>query len=212
MRIRASQSVICILLITASASAQTVWYVNDAGDAGNGCTSWEDACPELQTALGLANSGDQVWLAEGTYTPAGPGGDRTATFQLITGVALYGGFDGSERTLEDRAGLFDQTILSGDLNGDDDTGGDNSENSYHVTTGSGTGLSAILDGFTITAGHASTSAFPHFVGGGMLNEGGSPTVTNCTFSENTARSGGGMYNFASSACTEPGGRLQVGRP
>ena len=36
-------------------------------------------------------------------------------------------------------------------------------------------------------------------GGGMYNQGGSPTVSNCTFSGNTPRNGGGMYNQNSSA-------------
>jgi hypothetical protein len=55
---------------------------------------------------------------------------------------------------------------------------------------------ATLDGFTITNGGNT------FVGGGMYNENSSPTVSNCTFSENSAITGvgigGGMYNSYSS--------------
>ena len=87
----------------------------------------------------------------GGYVPAGgahtpDSGDRAATFQLISGVKIYGGFVGTETTLEERAGLFDQTVLSGDIG----TLGDNSDNSYHVLTGSGTDATAVLDGFIIT--------------------------------------------------------------
>lgn len=112
-------------VLSATADAQTTLYVDNDGVPANGCTSWADACPELQTALSLAADGDQIWVAVGTYTAdydVGEGthtGDREATFQLISGVAIYGGFDGTEKTLEERAGQFDETILSGDLNEDD---------------------------------------------------------------------------------------------
>lgn len=79
----------------------------------------------MQTALSLADPGDQIWAAIGTYKPdydVNTGqhtGDREASFHLVNSVALYGGFDGAEEELEDRAGLFDATILSGDLLHDD---------------------------------------------------------------------------------------------
>jgi len=108
----------CLLTVAGAAHGQTTYYVDDDG-AGTTCTGWGDACPDLQTALGLASGGDQIWVATGTYTPTS-GTDRTATFQLITGVAIYGGFNGTETSLGSRAGLFDQTILTGDLEGNDD--------------------------------------------------------------------------------------------
>ena len=44
-----------------------------------------------------------------------------------------------------------ETVLSGDLNGDDGPNfANNGENSYHVVTGSGIDETAILDGFTIS--------------------------------------------------------------
>ena len=190
------------MLITASARAQTVWYVDDDGDSENSCTSWADACPELQTALSLATDGDQIWVAEGTYRPAYDvktgqhTGNREASFQLIGGVALFGGFDGTEDNLEDRPGFFDQTILTGDIGTPDD----DSDNSYHVVTGSGTDESTILDGFTITAGNADSSP-PNDRGGGLFNIAGSPTLTHCTFNGNSANFGGGLANVTNSAPT-----------
>lgn len=223
MCMRASQSVVCILLITVPASAQTVWYVDDGGDTENGCTSWADACLELQTALSLTEAGDQIWVAAGTYKPdydVATGkhtGDRGAAFELTSGVGVYGGFDGTEGSLEDRAGLFDQTILSGDLDGDDTPVGcmedsadcdsfgrlcinnfciisdNNAENSYHVVIGSGTDAATFLEGFTISAGNADGIG-PDGEGGGLRNESGNLTVANCTFMDNTANAGGGMAN------------------
>ncbi len=62
---------------------------------------------------------------------------------------------------------------------------------------SGEGPDTVIDGFTITGGNA-TGPSPDDFGGGMYNDSSSPTVTNCTFSGNTALSGGGMFNFNSS--------------
>ena len=66
-----------------------------------------------------------------------------------------------------------------------------------VTCVSGEGKDTVLDGFTITGGNP-IAPFPNNLGGGMFNEGSSPTVTRCIFLENTAGNGGGMYNLNSS--------------
>ena len=63
------------------------------GTSGN-CNSWATAC-ELQTALGQAFYGDEIWVAAGTYKPT-TGSDRNATFALPNGVGVYGGFAGTE--------------------------------------------------------------------------------------------------------------------
>ena len=59
----------------------------------------------------------------------------------------------------------------------------------------GEGPDTILDGFTITGGNAN-GPFPDNLGGGMYNELSSPTVSNCTFTGNSAAGpgGGGMTN------------------
>ncbi|MHC4675993.1 MAG: right-handed parallel beta-helix repeat-containing protein, partial [Planctomycetota bacterium] len=178
---------------TVTAGSPIIYVDADAAGANDGW-SWEDAFNHLQDALAAAVSGDQIRVAEGTYKPTSSG-DRTATFQLINGVAIYGGFAGAgagdpnERDVE----LY-ETILSGDIN----TPGDSSDNSYHVVTGSGTDDTAVLEGFTISEGNANGSD-PHYNGGGMYNYQGSPTVTNCTFSGNTAdANGGAVCNWYSS--------------
>ncbi|HAQ67990.1 MAG TPA: hypothetical protein DCR70_09735, partial [Phycisphaerales bacterium] len=91
-----------------------------ATGAGTG-TSWADAYAgpaSLQTALAAAVSGDQIWVKAGTYRPSTTG-LRTASFTMKSGVAIYGGFVGTESTLSQRDWKTNVTILSGDLLGND---------------------------------------------------------------------------------------------
>jgi hypothetical protein len=198
--------------LVANFVAGTIIYVDaDAAGGGDG-TSWADAYINLQDALVYAISGDEIYVAEGIYKPdQGAGltpGDRTATFQLKNDVAIYGGYAGFGEP-DPNARDIDayKTILSGDLDANDVvvvnpidllTESTRAENSYNVVTGSGIDATAILDGFTITAGNADGS-YPYNYGGGVFNDSSSPTVTNCTFSGNSATTlGGGMYNNHSS--------------
>ena len=131
-------------------------------------------------------------------------GDREATFQLINFVTIKGGYAGlGEPDPDARDIQLFETILSGDLNGDDGPYfANNSENSYHVVTGSGCDKSAVLDGFTITGGNANGTGEPNDRGGGMYINKGSPTLINCMFTRNTAFYGGGMYNYFGSPALE----------
>jgi hypothetical protein len=175
--------------------ARRVYLDRDATGASDG-TSWGDAFIDLQSALTAARPGDEIWVAEGTYLPTArtdPTDPRSATFQLKNGVALYGGFAGTEMSLEQRDWVAHETILSGDIG----TPEDNSDNVYHVVTGSGTDASAVLDGFTVSGGNADGDGNTR--GGGMYNVQGSPTVRNVVFSHNVSQGqGGGMHNGQSS--------------
>ncbi len=171
--------------------ADQILYVSPGGN-GSCITSWVNAC-ELQTALGAAVPGDELWVQAGTYKPT-TGSDRTATFTLKSGVSLYGGFNGTESLREQRNWVTQVTTLSGDIG----AAGNNADNSYHVVTGSGGDRTALLDGFTVAGGNAN-GADPHNRGGGMYNYGGSPSIANAIFSSNTAIYGGGMFNDNSSS-------------
>jgi hypothetical protein len=196
---------------------QLTYYVDaDATGANNG-SSWDDAYNDLQDALAVVLTGDEIHVAQGLYKPAGyipppppppplladstdqyPAAtavDRTATFRLKNGVVIKGGYAGAGEPDPNARDIdANKTILSGDLAGNDEPNFVNyEENSYHVVTGSNCDSTAILDGFTITAGNASN--YPTFsVGGGMHNTQSSPTVTNCTFTQNTAHYAGAMSN------------------
>ncbi len=75
---------------------------------------------------------------------------------------------------------------------------DGTGNFHVVQCVSGEVPDTVLDGFTLTGANANGGVFPDAVGGGMYNGSSSPTVTNCTFSGNSATNAGGMYNNASS--------------
>ena len=180
-----------------SLAAGDIIYVDaDATGLSNGET-WGDAFTTLQPALDKAITGDQIWVAEGTYRPTS-GSDRYASFQMANGVGIYGGFVGTEEFLGERDWVKNLTILSGDIG----TPGDPSDNSYHVfyhPAGTDLDVGAILDGFTITGGYADGEEDPHREGGGMYNDSSSPVLRNVTFAGNWAEErGGGIYNFRSS--------------
>ena len=172
----------------------TVFHVKEGG-SGDG-SSWASPLGEqgFIDALAAAVPGDEFWVASGTYRPTTNPSVLSASFILKSGVALYGGFAGTETSREDRDREANVTILTGDIDQNDASGGGNSGNSFHVILGHGTDRTAILDGFTVTGGNTNGSS-----GGGMYTYQGSPSVSYCTFTGNTAGSGtgGGMFNHTS---------------
>ncbi|HTP02788.1 MAG TPA: choice-of-anchor Q domain-containing protein, partial [Anaerolineales bacterium] len=170
-----------------------VVYVKPGGLTSGWCDSWANGC-ELSYALPMALSGQQVWVVAGTYTPTS-GTDRTLSFTLKNGVAIYGGFAGTETLVTQRNPTLHVTTLSGEIGA-----AGNSDNSYHVVKANGVSSTAVLDGFTITSGDAN-GASPDDSGGGMYNSAGSPVLTNLTFAGNGGSYGGAMWNSGNPALT-----------
>lgn len=202
-----------ILGLTTTASGKII-YVDDDATGVNDGSSWENAYKFLQDALTAASDGDEIRVAKGIYTPDSNSaipdgtGNREATFQLANDVSLLGGYAGSGSTDPDTRDIEAyQTILSGDLNGDDvDVNSPEDllseptreDNVIRIVMCSG---SAVLDGFTITGGDADEPiggrAVPESLGNegsGIYNDSGNLTINNCTFSANAGDSGGGIYN------------------
>lgn len=176
-----------------------VRFVDGTATGANSGRTWSDAYDNLRDALRdaevAAGETREIWVATGTYSPADAGGNRSASFHLLSGVSLYGGFLGGETHLDQRDPMSNPTLLSGDLDRNDGKSfANNAENSLHVVIGSDTDMTAVLDGFTIIGGNADENCDQCFGtgGGGMLIINGSPTVRNCTFMENSAQLGGAM--------------------
>ena len=181
--------------------ASPVLFVDASTPNNNYGADWNNAFATLEEALSLAASCsevEEIWVADGTYYPT-TGTDRTASFEMLNGIAIYGGFKGTETMLSERDWTLYPTILSGDIGNIEDA----SDNSYHVFFHDENGLdvTAILDGFIIKDGNADHIG-DHENGGGMFNGNASPTVRDCRFENNTATRGGAMFNDQSGAEVE----------
>jgi surface protein/predicted outer membrane repeat protein len=195
-----------------------ILYVDQSVTSSDGSgSSWDNAISELRDALNWAENGWedsleplQIWVATGTYFPTNDESDRSASFRMVDAVELYGGFIGSETSLMDRNLADNRTILSGDIDQNDnsidglvaqskDIVGNNS---FSVVRSIGNKSTAVLDGFTITAGNAVGSSITNSLltvyGGGMyIGSNSTPALTNLSFIGNHAFAGGGMGSFNS---------------
>jgi len=196
---------VCLSFLQAlAAPAVTILYVDaNAPTPGDG-RSWLTAYKYLQDALADANAAPkpiEIRVAQGTYRPdedaLHPNGtsDREASFQLVNGVTLKGGYAGpTQADPNARDTALRETVLTGDLNGDDYTALNSAgwpvlfgteDNTYRIVTTVGVDTTAVLDGLTITA------AF----GSGMYNADSSPVVMGCSF----VRNQGAVYDHSSSS-------------
>ena len=168
-----------------SATADRV-YVDAAALGSNDGSSWADAYTDLRQAL---NSGaTEVWVAQGTYHPDIPNGDRSRSFVIHSGQQVYGGFRAGATSLAERDPGAYPTVLSGDLNENDTpTGGNMSENAYHVVFADGA-PDFILDGFTIRSGNAYVAQY----GAGAWFNNSSGVIRGCTIEKNVASVAAGI--------------------
>jgi hypothetical protein len=177
------------LLAGGSLSAQVI-HVNAAAPANGNGQSWATAFQDLQQALAVASPGAAIWIAEGTYLP---GAAQTSSFVIPSGVKLHGGFLGNELSLAARAGSAQNTVLSGNLDGNPAT---TNTDAFHVVVIPAGSSGTVLDRLRIEFGNAGTS--PSGLGGG-IEIGGQSTnwvqdvaVHSCIIENCTARQGGGI--------------------
>ncbi len=209
-------------LLVAPLSAEIIYVDNSATGANDG-SSWTNAYTALQDALMHADAAEkpaEINVAQGVYKPdqgeSQVPGDKHATFQLIDGITLKGGFAGLGQTDPNARDLHNfTTILHGDLA--DDDGPDFSQyhnNSQTIVASTHNENTAVLDGFTITGGfgwsgpaiscydsnalfldctitHNKSAGREGGYGGGMFISGGSPTLIDCVFNANWALADGG---------------------
>ncbi len=149
-------------------------YVDvDKWAGSNTGTSWQDAYPSLQDGLDTARDCgcDEIWVAGGTYKPTSPK-EIAATFELVDGVAMYGGFAGTETSRSQRNWVRNPTVLSGDIDGNEER---DSYNVNSVVTASDVNEATIVDGFIIRLG----GTFE-----GIRSDDGAPTIEHNRIIEN----------------------------
>ena len=200
-------SLAIMMAVTAGYVSSAVIHVDAAATGDNSGTSWENACVDLQLALDRALSHDEIRVAGGIYRPAGPGGNRAASFTIDAAVTVLGGYAGCGAADPDARDIEQyRTVLSGDLNGDDAvvdavdllTESTRSENAYHVVRTAYGGPMAV-DGFTITGGQADGPEQVNQCGGGVHSDQGRIVLQNCTVQANAAALTGGGCSRVSEA-------------
>lgn len=182
------------------------WYVDDTATGLNNGLSWTNAYTTVQAAVDAAMSGEEVWVAQGTYST----GTTTPVVTMKDGVLIYGGFQGTENLLSERT---DPTAFPATLDGITTSvpvvqaASNASLDGFNVTGGScacyGAGIQAInLSDFTLSKcqvyGNSSS-----YGGSGMLTRDSTNTrVLNSIFQNNTGTGsdfGAGILQWGGSA-------------
>lgn len=222
-------TLLAVLLLGSAAKAQTIHYVTPDGKNPATGNQWEvdGTVKSLSQALTDAVAGDQIWvlgfeqstLSANQLYVAPEGG-----FTVKSGVKLYGGFRGTERTIDERptsgkAPYFTyRSVLSGDIKGDDVVDGTNmlypanstrSDNATHVlsldltpkpSNGNNNTYPTVVNGFTVIGGNADgTGEYGGgiYVFGANANGGGAYHIEKCFLLNNYAKGGGGAIYVSS---------------
>ncbi len=201
-----------LLIGTMTAHAQSSRYVKPVATGNGSGSSWANASDDLQAMINASATGNNIYVAAGTYKPIRRAdnlnvitpNDRDNAFVLKTDINLYGGYPVEGPYVRDI--IANPTILSGDIG----VLNDSTDNCYHVVLRVWFPGDTRLDGFIIRDGNANETS--HIVVDGEVilrgKGGGVYTLTrsthassyeefkafNCTFVNNAAIQGGGIYN------------------
>lgn len=191
------------LINSSTTLIKTIRYVKQTGTGLKDGSSWANASDDLQAMINASVTGDEVWVASGTYVPKNyPVGcegclsDRDNSFLMKDGVSLFGGFFGNEFKKNNRNFSFNKTILSGQI-------GDlsNIDNCYHVLIIDKCVSGIELDGFDIQNGNANGFDYSTLndeqiynnYGGGIFCNNSKVTLINCKIFSNNGKNGGGVF-------------------
>lgn len=164
-----------LMLLAFQLSAKTIYVHASASGANNG-NNWNNAHKSLGNAISQAKTGDNIWVAVGTYKP---GNTPSSTFNLKEGVSIYGGFAGTETQVSARNPWVNICILSGEIGSPTDET-DNIQKIMRVDLKDPVSIS----GFVFKDGYSTG-----FMGSAMEIASCSPNVSYCTF-ENCKAIGG----------------------
>ncbi len=170
------------------------------GATGQDGSSWANAYENLQMALrsrcGLPT---EIWVADGTYF-AHPT-DPTASFTILNGADIYGGFEGTETSLGQRDIAAHATVLSGNIGNPSVR----SDNTHAIAIVNPHASTCVLDGLTFSDANNYTSTIGQY-GSALKADAGAVSnmglvLRNCTFTgnENDLR-GGAVYHNNLTTC------------
>ncbi|MGI9138837.1 MAG: right-handed parallel beta-helix repeat-containing protein, partial [Sediminibacterium sp.] len=168
-------------------SNATIYYVKPTATGLGNASSWANAIGSIQSVLNIAHSGDQIWVASGSYlAPAVVSGPTTFNSFVLKfdGVEIYGGFVGTETLLSQRNYELNETKLVGN--------GNVVLKSYVTLT-----RNTKLDGFSFINGSSTTTT--EMAGAIDINFSSSPTIQHCKFYNNTSTNKGGAITVANTA-------------
>ena len=221
-------TLLAVLLLGSAAKAQTIRYVTPTGANPTTGNKWEvsgitdEQILTLPEALAKANAGDQIWVLgfEQITAPSQLYVAPEGGFTVKSGVKLYGGFRGTERTIDERPTLGKapyftyRSVLSGDINRDDKvdeinyvypTNTTRSDNATHVLSlnmeptkisGNINTYPTVVNGFTVIGGNATDFGGGVYVYGDN-NQGGAYQIEKCFLLNNYAAQGGGAIYVTS---------------
>jgi hypothetical protein len=156
-------------------------YVAPTGsDADNDCTDWSVPCRTVQRAVDVADAGDVVKVAQGTYTDLQEREGISQVVHLAKSVTLLGGYTTANGFAEPPDPDAHRTTLDAQAQG-----------RVVVITGAG----PTVEGFDITGGAG------YYSGGGVMVEGGAGVILchNRVFENSATGDGGGIFLNGGSA-------------
>ncbi len=203
-RMKRSFLLIGLLALAAAPVSAKVIYVDDDANGLNNGTSWGNAYQFLQDALADAKTAEkpvEIRVAQGTYKPDRDsahlqGGSSLPYFMLYDEMSLLGGY-GRVGALDPNSRHFTayQTVLSGDLRGNDALGTDLAKLRYDPTRADNSPVLWMrrnskghikLEGCLITGG-SNTALVVQSPDDAIVDP--NLTIANCTFRGNTGTYG-----------------------
>ncbi|MFM1932526.1 MAG: hypothetical protein RL226_1829, partial [Bacteroidota bacterium] len=155
-----------------------VRYVKwDAAGNENG-NNWNNAFTTIEDAIEVAVSGDQIWVAAGTYHPRNNAFNYDYYF-TVQSITFLGGFNGTETAANQRNPITNITRIDGDHDGDGTLANNSTKLFVHsVPFGTNPQLNIVLDGFLFTGVAAPNGQTGQFITSFTVDV----LVRNCAFS------------------------------
>lgn len=203
---------IALIQQDSSPTPDKIYVKKDATGNRTGLT-WQDALPTIQGALDIVSAHPgvgEVWVAGGVFHPSSPrfpNSSRSVCFRIPSGLVIRGGFGGDETSPDERDLDANVTILSGDLNDDDQGAFDDpsrGENAFNVVCVIDAADEVQIDGFTIERGNANKPDPQTFnrSGAGVFVEDSVVVIKHCRVRNNFATIGAGLFLDASNAACD----------